>query len=131
MEYRRRTTFLVLFTAPFLIQARMPLAFLATWAHCWLIFSQLSVSTPRSLSIRQFSSPSYSVGLLWVVGTKTQDPALGPIETHTVYLGPSIHVTRSHMEVAAGRSKYAAFNFKCQYIQVKKLFLKLHSFLLY
>ena len=34
-------TFLVLLTTPFLIQAGMPLAFLATWAHCWLIFRQL------------------------------------------------------------------------------------------
>ena len=47
-----------------LIQARMPLAFLTTWAHCWLIFSWLSNSTPRSLSIRQLSSHS-SPGL-WV-----------------------------------------------------------------
>ena len=47
-EYRGRITSLVLLNAAFLIQARMPLAFLVTWAHCWFIFSQLSISTPRS-----------------------------------------------------------------------------------
>ena len=31
------------------------------------------------------------VGLLGVVVTKMQDPILGPTETHTVCLGPSIH----------------------------------------
>ncbi|KAK4820753.1 hypothetical protein QYF61_005916 [Mycteria americana] len=35
-------TALVLLATLFLIQARMPLAFLATWAHCWLIFRRLS-----------------------------------------------------------------------------------------
>ena len=34
----------------FLIQARMPLAFLAVWAHCWLMFSRVLISTPRSIS---------------------------------------------------------------------------------
>ncbi|KAM9591150.1 uncharacterized protein ACIBXB_006064 isoform 2-T2 [Morphnus guianensis] len=39
-------------------QGRMPLAFLATWAHCWLIFSWLSTTTPRSFSAGQLSSHS-------------------------------------------------------------------------
>ncbi|KAK4830838.1 hypothetical protein QYF61_013767 [Mycteria americana] len=51
-------TSLVLLATLFLIQARMPLAFLATWAHCHLIFSQLSTSTPRSFSAGQLSSHS-------------------------------------------------------------------------
>ena len=37
----------------FMIQARMPLSFLATWVHCWLMFS--STSTPRSFHL--FSLP--------------------------------------------------------------------------
>ncbi|KAK4815695.1 hypothetical protein QYF61_005508, partial [Mycteria americana] len=40
-------TALLLLATVFLVQARMPLAFLATWAHCWLIFSQLLINTPR------------------------------------------------------------------------------------
>ncbi|KAK4812355.1 hypothetical protein QYF61_017132, partial [Mycteria americana] len=39
-------TALVLLATLLLIQARMPLAFLATWAHCWLIFSWLLTNTP-------------------------------------------------------------------------------------
>ena len=63
-------TSLVLLTTPLLIQARMPSAALATWAHRWLIFSHLSIRTPRSLSVRQLSShssPSLGgrLGLLW------------------------------------------------------------------
>ena len=38
-EYRGIITSLFLLATLFLIQARMPLAFLATWAHCWLMFS--------------------------------------------------------------------------------------------
>ncbi|KAK4829008.1 hypothetical protein QYF61_001764 [Mycteria americana] len=63
-------TSLVLLATLFLIQARMPLAFLATWAHCWLILSRLSTNTPRSFSAGQLSShssPSLQrcMGLLW------------------------------------------------------------------
>ncbi|CAM9602800.1 unnamed protein product, partial [Bubo scandiacus] len=57
-EYRSKITSLSLLATLFLIQARMPLAFLATWAHCWLMFSRLSVNTPRSLSDWQLSSHS-------------------------------------------------------------------------
>jgi len=42
----------------FLIQARMPLAFLVTWAHCWLMFSQLSTNISMSFSAGQPSSHS-------------------------------------------------------------------------
>ncbi|KAK4821334.1 hypothetical protein QYF61_018239 [Mycteria americana] len=41
-------TSLVLLAMLFLIQARMPLAFLATWAHCWLILSRLLTNTPST-----------------------------------------------------------------------------------
>lgn len=44
---------LVQVIAVILIQVRMPLAFLAIWAHCWLVFSWLSTHTPRSFSYVQ------------------------------------------------------------------------------
>ena len=40
---------LLLLATLFLTQGRPILAFLATWALCWLMFSQLSASTPRYL----------------------------------------------------------------------------------
>jgi len=40
------------------IQARMLLAFSATWALCQLLFSQLPTNTLRSFSDRQLYSPS-------------------------------------------------------------------------
>ena len=55
-EYR--ITSLVLLATLFLVQARMLLAFLVTWAHCWLMFSQLSTNTPRSFSAGQLSRNS-------------------------------------------------------------------------
>jgi len=48
----------VLLATLFLIQARMPLPFLATWALCCLMFSQLLTSTPTSFSAGQLSSHS-------------------------------------------------------------------------
>ena len=53
-EYRGRITSLLLLTALFLLQARMPLAFLATLAHCWLMFSSVLTNTPRSISSTVF-----------------------------------------------------------------------------
>ncbi|KAK4832379.1 hypothetical protein QYF61_022234, partial [Mycteria americana] len=67
----------------------MLLAFLATWAHCWLIFSQLSTSSPRSFSARQLLFPK-PVVLHGVVVTQVQDLALSLVESHTIGLGPSI-----------------------------------------
>ena len=52
-EYRGMITSLLLLATPFLIQARMLLAFLATWAHCWLMFNQLSTNTPGSFFFTQ------------------------------------------------------------------------------
>jgi len=49
---------LLLLAPLFLIQARMPLAFLATWACCWLMFSWLLTSTPMSFPAGQLSSHS-------------------------------------------------------------------------
>jgi len=49
----------------------MPLGFLATWAHCWLMFIWLSTTIPRSFSAGHLSShsevfaPSSLVGPPW------------------------------------------------------------------
>jgi len=51
-------TSILLLATLFLIQTRMPLAFLATWAHCWLMISRMSTSTPRFFSTEQLSSHS-------------------------------------------------------------------------
>ena len=53
-KVRGKIPSLSLLATLFLIQARMPLAFLATWAHCWLIINH----PPRSLSDWQLSSHS-------------------------------------------------------------------------
>ena len=49
-------TSLGLLTMLFLMQARMPLTFLAIWAHCWLMFSWQSTGPFKSFSVRQLSS---------------------------------------------------------------------------
>ena len=58
-------TSLLLLAALLLIQTRMPLASLATWAHCWLMFSWALANTPRSISSTQPSI--HSVPLCRVV----------------------------------------------------------------
>ncbi|TRZ22786.1 hypothetical protein HGM15179_004302 [Zosterops borbonicus] len=87
-EYRGEIVALVLLAALFLIQARMPLAFLTTWTHtascsaadqhsqvlfCWTVFQPL------------FSKP---VVLLGGVVTQVQDSALCLIEPPAVFLSP-------------------------------------------
>ena len=70
----------------------MPLAFLATWAHCRLIFSQLSTSTPWVLFRQAAFHPLFPnpVALHGVTVTHMQHPALSLVEFHTTGLGPSI-----------------------------------------
>ena len=46
---------------------RMPLAFLAARAHCWLMVNLLSTRTPRSLSTELLSSRS-TPSLYWCMG---------------------------------------------------------------
>ena len=75
-EYRGAIPALLLLATPFLIQARMPLAFLATWARCWLLFSRLSTSTPRSFSAGQLSSHS-SPSLEHCVGNERSERCTG------------------------------------------------------
>ncbi|XP_040511492.1 bifunctional UDP-N-acetylglucosamine 2-epimerase/N-acetylmannosamine kinase isoform X4 [Gallus gallus] len=52
--------------------AQMPLAFLDTWAHCWLMFHRLLTRTLRSFSARELFSHC-SASLRGVVFTHNQD----------------------------------------------------------
>ncbi|RMC13151.1 hypothetical protein DUI87_10682 [Hirundo rustica rustica] len=84
-------TSLLLLATPFLIQARMPLALLATWAHCWLMFSccHQCPQVPFLLGTVQPHRPQ-PITLQGVIVAKVQDSALGLIKLHLVRLSPSI-----------------------------------------
>ncbi|RMC03242.1 hypothetical protein DUI87_20436 [Hirundo rustica rustica] len=86
-------TSLLLLATPFLIQARMPLAFLATWAHCWLLFSccHQCPQVPFLLGTVQPHRPQ-PITLHGIFVAKVQDSALGFIKLHLVRLYPSIQV---------------------------------------
>ena len=53
---QRDDPLLLLLAALLLTQARMPWAFLATWAHCWLVFCWLSAHT-QSLFLHAACQP--------------------------------------------------------------------------
>ncbi|RMC14912.1 hypothetical protein DUI87_07089 [Hirundo rustica rustica] len=90
---------LLLLATPFLIQARMPLAFLATWAHCWLMFScclqhpqvpfLLGTVQPRLLQ---------PVTLQGVIAAKVQDSVLGLTKLHLVRLCPSVQLFQAFLQ---------------------------------
>ncbi|TRZ17589.1 hypothetical protein HGM15179_009534 [Zosterops borbonicus] len=83
-------TSLLLLATPFLIQARMPLAFLATWAqleHVQLL-SPLSPG-PFLLGTVQPHHPQ-PVTLQGVIVAKVQDSTLGLFKLHLIGLCPSI-----------------------------------------
>ncbi|RMC15738.1 hypothetical protein DUI87_07942 [Hirundo rustica rustica] len=84
-------TSLLLLATPFLIQARMPLALLATWAHCWLMFScwHQHPQVPFLLGTAQPHLPQ-PVTLQGVIVAKVQDSALGLIKPHPIGLCPSV-----------------------------------------
>ncbi|TRZ26518.1 hypothetical protein HGM15179_000675 [Zosterops borbonicus] len=84
-------TSLLLLHTLFLIQARMLLTFLATWAHCWLMFSccHQSPQVPFCLGTVQPHQPQ-PIMLQGVIVAKMQDSALGPIKPHLIGLCPSI-----------------------------------------
>ncbi|RMC17439.1 hypothetical protein DUI87_06021 [Hirundo rustica rustica] len=87
-EYRGTITDLLLLAKILQIQARMPLAFLAIWAHCWLMSSQYAL-VPFCLATVQPLCPQY-VALHGVVVAKVQGQDLGLIEPHVTGLYPSI-----------------------------------------
>jgi len=57
-ELRGTVTSLALLATPLLMEFRIPLAFQAAGAHCWLMFSFSSVRTPKSFSAGLFSRSS-------------------------------------------------------------------------
>ncbi|TRZ24887.1 hypothetical protein HGM15179_002236 [Zosterops borbonicus] len=84
-------TSLLLLATPFLIQARMPLASLATWAHCRLMFSccHQNPQVPFCLGTVQPHHPQ-PITLQGVIVAKVQDSALGLMKLHPIGLCPSI-----------------------------------------
>ncbi|RMC04907.1 hypothetical protein DUI87_18082 [Hirundo rustica rustica] len=82
-------TSLLLLATPFLIQARMPLALLATWAHCWLMFScwHQHPQVPFLLGTVQPHHPQ-PIMLQGVIVAKVQDSGLGLTKRHPVGLCP-------------------------------------------
>ncbi|RMC15380.1 hypothetical protein DUI87_07571 [Hirundo rustica rustica] len=84
-------TSLLLLATPFLIQARMPLALLATWARCWLMFScwHQHPQVPFLLGTVQPHHPQ-PVMLQGVIVAKVQGLALGLSKLHLIGLCPSI-----------------------------------------
>ncbi|RMC12516.1 hypothetical protein DUI87_10036 [Hirundo rustica rustica] len=86
-------TSLLLLATPFLIQARMPLALLATWAHCWLMFScwHQHPQVPFLLGTVQ-PHHHQPITLQGVIVAKVQDSALGLTKLQLVRLCPSIQL---------------------------------------
>uniref|UniRef100_A0A663N628 Uncharacterized protein n=1 Tax=Athene cunicularia TaxID=194338 RepID=A0A663N628_ATHCN len=97
--HRGTVTSLLLLATLVLTQARMPLAFLATQAHCWLLFSCLSVRTPRPFSPRQLQPPlPEPVAMRGVVVAQVQALALALAEAHPLHVGHQPHLSESiHM----------------------------------
>ncbi|RMC05423.1 hypothetical protein DUI87_18615 [Hirundo rustica rustica] len=92
-------TSLLLLATPFLIQARMPLALLATRAHCWLMFSCCRPVPPGPflLGTVQPHCPQ-PITLQGVIVAKVQDSALGLIKLHLVRLCPYIQLSQISLQ---------------------------------
>ena len=63
------------------------MATLATWAHCWLMFSRLSTNSPRSFSTRQLSSHSSPSRSQRMSITPHSTEPSSPAETDLFYPG--------------------------------------------
>jgi len=88
--WKQRTSLNLLATL-FLMHPRMPLAFLATRAHCWLMVNLSSTRTPRSLSAELLSSRSAPACTgAGVFPPQVQDPALALVQLHQVPLRPTL-----------------------------------------
>ncbi|RMC13968.1 hypothetical protein DUI87_09052 [Hirundo rustica rustica] len=92
-------TSLLLLATPFLIQARMPLALLATWAHCWIMFScwHQHPWVPFLLGTVQPCCPQ-PVMLQGVIVAKVRDLALGLTKLPLVRLCPSIQLVQISLQ---------------------------------
>ncbi|RMC09935.1 hypothetical protein DUI87_12722 [Hirundo rustica rustica] len=84
-------TSLFLLVTPFLMQARMPLALLATWAHCSLMFSccHQYPQVPFLLGTVQPHHPQ-PIKVQGRIVAKMQDSAIRLIKHHPIGLCPSI-----------------------------------------
>ncbi|RMB92462.1 hypothetical protein DUI87_31116 [Hirundo rustica rustica] len=92
-------TSLLRLATPFLIQARMPLALLATWAHCWLMFCHWHPypQVPFLLGTVQPHLPQ-PITLQGVAEAKVQDSALGLTKLQLVGLCPPIQVVQISLQ---------------------------------
>ncbi|RMB92479.1 hypothetical protein DUI87_31121 [Hirundo rustica rustica] len=92
-------TSLLRLATPFLIQARMPLALLATWAHCWLMFCHWHPypQVPFLLGTVQPHLPQ-PITLRGVAEAKVQDSALGLTQLQLVGLCPPIQVVQISLQ---------------------------------
>ncbi|RMB94723.1 hypothetical protein DUI87_28836 [Hirundo rustica rustica] len=92
-------TSLLLLATPFLIQARMPLALLATWAHCWLMFCHWHPypQVPFLLGTVQPHLPQ-PITLQGVAVAKVQDSALGLTKLQLVGLCPPIQLVQISLQ---------------------------------
>ena len=62
---------------------------MATWAHCWLMSSLLSISAPGLFTpVCSPAALSPACSTAGVVEAKVQDPALGLVKPHLVGFGP-------------------------------------------
>ena len=86
-EQSGRRTSLVLLATLLLMHPRIPLAFLATRAHCWLMDNLSSTSTSRCKAALQQVCPE-PVLVHGVVPPQVQDPAFAFVEHHQVPLCP-------------------------------------------
>ena len=55
------------------------MAFLATWAHCWLLFSRLAINTTRSLSDR---GERWRADKLWLLLPSTSHLLAAVVKDH-------------------------------------------------
>lgn len=95
----------------FLIEARMPMAFLATLAHCLLMFRQMLTNTPRSISSTVFQTLCPKpVALPRVVVTKVQDLSLGLLELHPIGLNRVIQPVQIPLKGLFTLRKIKAFS---------------------
>ncbi|PKU41419.1 hypothetical protein llap_8284 [Limosa lapponica baueri] len=85
-------TSLDLLVTLFLVHPRMPLAFLASRARCWLMVILLSTRTPRSFfhrAVLQRVSPQ-PVLVHGVIPPQVQHPTLARVEFHQIPLCPAL-----------------------------------------
>jgi len=89
-----------------LMHPRIPLAFLAARAHCWLMVTLSSTRTPRSLSAELLpAGPPQPVLVPGVVPPQVQDPALALVEPHHVPLCPAFQPIQVHSVALGHRSR--------------------------